>query len=662
MDAFEDYNYALTFSNDPEIYYQRGVLHQQLRNFRRGISDYNKHIELTTARTCQLYNNMGICQSHLGDIESAIISFRNAMQEDESFVDAFLNYAQMFKEIGDWEEAVVQYESTLSKFSSQLHLPQVEKNLFQLFYLRSVLFYSLGRPLHSLGDAKRHLGFIFENSNHTESAVWKSPYQTKDVLQAYGQIAMCFRNLGCYQDALKYYNLILAIEPENVCRVQKRIMLFYYSLLDSSPQSFNIDRDVDPRWKEIWSKGLAANGLDIPDSPLENEPLSDLFSLEDSAALTLTPQQREIFELARRFGPWVQIHSRGFLPNMRLHRGFGLAVLEMAQALKNNIDCIHRTGAPLMVPNAGSSQKYFAREGSHPFGYRDLFDIIVRWRQLSEPNDPVWWTDGLLRESFEEGFGLQTPMISGQLRCIRYYSYFKMGFEVLKSQAANQYYHASSLAVTPSKNAKKKIKKAATLKELHGIVGQDFYVVCPCHSIANVDLQTTVLEGTRLTVLKKEPEGFEFSIRCPSMPIRWKAMSDEITECYERTILSLYHQRYPEDNPHLAPSEPDPLFHGLQLFYYWTNFSPLTRGSAFCGYGVLFAIALAFGYQISSPIPKGKQLDWEAIFTSHPDAFIQNIKPQLTLEPFDVEEISTDGAMATLRDMYKLLHYGMELE
>lgn len=660
MDAFEDFNYALTFSNDPEIYFQRGVLYQQLRNFRRAISDYNKHNELTTARTCQLYNNMGICQSHLGDIESATISFQNAIQEDESFSDAYLNYAQMFKEIGDWKEAVLQYENVYSQFSSQRHLPQVEKNLFQMFYLRSVLYYSLGRPLHSLGDAKRHLEFIFENPNSIGSSVWKSPYQTKDVLQGYGQIAMCYRNLGCYQEALRYFNFILAIEPENVCRVQKRIMLFYYSLLESSPQTFNIDRDVDPRWKEIWSKGSAANGLDIPDSPLENEQLKDLFEHPDS--MILTPQQQKISELARRLGSWVQIHSRGFLPNMRLHRGFGLAVLEMAEALKNNIDCIHRTGVPLMVSNAGSSQKYFSQEGSHPFGYRDLFDIIVRWRQLSEPNDPVWWTDGLLRESFEEGFGLQTPMISGQLRCIRYYSYFKMGFDVLRNQAAIQYFHASSVAVTPSKNAKKKIKKATTLKELHGIVGQDFYVVCPCQSIANVDLQTTVLEGTRLTVLKKEPEGYDFSIRCPSMPIRWKAMSDEITECYERMILSLYQQKYPEDNPHLTPSEPDPLFHGLQLFYYWSNFSPLTRGSAFCGYGALFAIALAFGFQISSPIPEGKQLDWEAIFTPHPDTFIQSVKPLLTIEPFDIEEISTDGAFATLRDMYKLLHHDMEQE
>lgn len=659
MEAFEDYNHAATLSNDPELYYQRGMLFQQIKNYRRALADYNKYNELSANRTPQLYNSVGVCQSQLGDVENAIISFKNAFEKDDTFSDAYLNYAQMHKEIGLWEKAEILYDEVLAKYSSQIHLPQFEKTIAQLYYLRSVLQYSLGKPFHALGYAKRFLDLITVDA---DQKTLKTSYTMKELIQSYTQLAMTYSSLGNYNDALKYYNLILAHEPENVCRVQKRLMFYYYSKLDVSLSNFNLDRDFDSMWKEIWSKGLAANPLDIPDSPLEKSTIYDLDAPENHTNMTLTPQQHKMFELACRFGPWVQINSRGFIPNLRLHRGFGLAVLEMAQALINNIDSIHRTGQPMMVPNASSSSKYYTKEGQHLFGYRDLFDIIVKWRQLSEPSDPVWWIDGLQRESFEEGFGLQTPMLSGQLRCIRYYSYFKMGFDVLRIQASEQYYLASSLPVTPSKNAKKKIKKAYTLTELYSIIGQDFYIVCPCHSLANSNLQSTVLEGTRLTVLKREPEGYEFTIRCPSMPIRWKAMSDEITECYDRMILSLYHLRYPDDNPHLEPSTPDPLYYSLLLFYYWTNFSPLTRGSAYCGYGVLYAIVLAFGYQITSPIPEGRQFDWEAIFTSHPEVFIQKMKPLLTIEPFPVEEINTTGALLTLRDMLKVLHWNMNYE
>ena len=54
----------------------------------------------------------------------------------------------------------------------------------------------------------------------------------------------------------------------------------------------------------------------------------------------------------------------------------------------------------------------------HRFGWRDLFDIAVRWRQISEPLDSVWWIDLLKEESFREGFGSQTPMILGKIRDI----------------------------------------------------------------------------------------------------------------------------------------------------------------------------------------------------------------------------------------------------
>jgi hypothetical protein len=47
-----------------------------------------------------------------------------------------------------------------------------------------------------------------------------------------------------------------------------------------------------------------------------------------------------------------------------------------------------RASHPLRVPNDGASGERSA-SGSHAFGWRDAMDILVRWRQLSEPNDQV---------------------------------------------------------------------------------------------------------------------------------------------------------------------------------------------------------------------------------------------------------------------------------
>ena len=54
-----------------------------------------------------------------------------------------------------------------------------------------------------------------------------------------------------------------------------------------------------------------------------------------------------------------------------------------------------------------------------------MINVIVKWRQLAEVNDPVWWIDMLPWELFSEGFGLQTPMLTGQLKVPRYYPLFQ---------------------------------------------------------------------------------------------------------------------------------------------------------------------------------------------------------------------------------------------
>ena len=43
--------------------------------------------------------------------------------------------------------------------------------------------------------------------------------------------------------------------------------------------------------------------------------------------------------------------------------------------------------------------------------WREMMNVLVKWRQISEPNDSVWWIDMLTEASLKEGFGLQTPIV-----------------------------------------------------------------------------------------------------------------------------------------------------------------------------------------------------------------------------------------------------------
>lgn len=73
------------------------------------------------------------------------------------------------------------------------------------------------------------------------------------------------------------------------------------------------------------------------------------------------------------------------------------------------------------VSGVGSSGKGV---DAHVFGWRDMMDLVVKWRQVAEPTDQVVWVDMLTDDEFREGFGSHTPMYSGQTRCARYYSNF----------------------------------------------------------------------------------------------------------------------------------------------------------------------------------------------------------------------------------------------
>lgn len=121
----------------------------------------------------------------------------------------------------------------------------------------------------------------------------------------------------------------------------------------------------------------------------------------------------------------------------------------------------------------------------------------------------------------------------------------------------------------------------------------------------------------------------------------------------------------------------------LELFYWWATFSPLSRGTAACGYAALCAVLLAFGKQPgpSSLLPTAKQLDWEAILASDFEGFYTQVKgwfkltdasPQLlvavghpwaTPEPRDDAAAQAEGLVVepavgcirTLRDMLDTL-------
>ena len=139
---------------------------------------------------------------------------------------------------------------------------------------------------------------------------------------------------------------------------------------------------------------------------------------------TQLPEIQQTLQVADRVGRLIQLRSPGFLSNARQHRQFGLTVIHMVQVLRQRWDVEGVKEEEDVEEEEGATREQEVREEGEEREYRGWMNIAVRYRQLSEPNDPVWWVDKLPRRAFTEGFGLQTPLFSGQMAVPRYFPYF----------------------------------------------------------------------------------------------------------------------------------------------------------------------------------------------------------------------------------------------
>jgi hypothetical protein len=143
----------------------------------------------------------------------------------------------------------------------------------------------------------------------------------------------------------------------------------------------------------------------------------------------------------------------------------------------------------------------------------------------------VFWIDRLAPEAFQEGFGLQTPMVTGQTEVVRYFPYCALALEVTKRMVREglaHNVHDQRFYIPPERLSK--LDSVKNVHTLYAVVQQPFYVETPCHSIAQPG---KTMAGTRITLLSKDPDGFEYTIRTPGTPSRWIEYDKEMTNLWK---------------------------------------------------------------------------------------------------------------------------------
>lgn len=568
--------------------------------------------------------------------------------------------------------------------------------------VRSMLLHQLGHTAAAVQDIQ------------TVVAAHHGGVEAKFVL------AMALHALGRWSEAIPLYDAVVRKDPAHMAFSQRDWAVYQARWADErlwphlsisgvgapvaagppahfSEAGYFPDKRVPAGWKEGFTKRLgkttwaamASNGLVPEPAALEGmapdvcptdlstpaavsaawataTALGDEVQASPLRTAPSSPVQ-VLLTAAKQVGRMLQYGgSPGFLRNERQHLQFGLAVIHIAQVAQKAMD----PSTQVTVPDcASSTSQHEADEAGssrssttqHRLYWRDFMDIAVVWRQLSDPFDPVWYLDRLTSEGFAEGFGLQTPMVSGQQHVPRYFPYSSRALAIVKVLVLKEREVQGS-----TREALRQASSPGQVYEALG--GQDFFVETPCYSslhpppsaslvplrpsptsakslqppdrddVACYEVTTSVggcesvsaagrlppaqgvvLAGTRLTITSKEgAPGHMFTIRTPGTPKRWAAMSAEIDHALREFLAAAQTGNRAE----LAPMV-------LRVYFYIVNMGPLTRGSSAVAMAMLAGLSMACGLPLSLPMTKGVQLDWEAILTPTPACFTARVLPMV---------------------------------
>ncbi|XP_071739581.1 suppressor of RPS4-RLD 1 [Rutidosis leptorrhynchoides] len=626
-EAIADLTKSLEFDPDSaDILHERGIVNFKVKDFYAAIDDLSACVKLDKDNK-SAYTYLGLAQSSVGEYKKAEESHLKAIKIDQKFLEAWGHLAQFYHDLANSTKALECIKEVL----------KIDERSAKGYHLRGLLLHAMGDHRNAIKDLS--IGLSIESSN----------------IECLYLKASCHHAVGEFKDAVKYYDAALDLELDSMDKFvlqclafyQKEIALYTSAKINSEFSWFDIDRDVDPLFKEYWCKRL--HPKNVCEKVYRQPPLRKAKLRKQD--LNLTKTKTTLQQAADRIGKTIQYHCPGFLPNKRQHRMAGLAAIEIAQKVSkiwrslqsewrfSNRNATKNGKRPrrkekIIIPSVNKDSNSEASTssaledmsaGQSVFSWLHLYSIAVKWRQISEPCDPVVWVNKL-SEEFNSGFGSHTPLILGQAKVTRYYPHFQRTLDVAKTVMKEKgcVFNKEDGVIDLLKDGKlNEILKSESCSDLYKIVGEDFWLATWCNSTA---FEGERLEGTRITLVKSGERGFDFAIRTPCTPARWDDYDAEMTSAWEVLCNSYCGETYGSNDFGTLENVREAI---LRMTYYWYNFMPLSRGSAVVGFSVMLGLLLAANMEFTGSIPQGRQVDWDAILGLDPNSFMESVKTWL---------------------------------
>ncbi|XP_039220344.1 tetratricopeptide repeat protein 13 isoform X4 [Crotalus tigris] len=615
-EALTDITKAIQLKRSAQLYRHRGILYFISEDYATANEDFQNSLELNKNQpVVMLYK--GLSFFHRGLLKEAIEIFKEVLKQKSDFIDAYKSLGQAYRELGNFEAAAENFQKAL----------MLNQNHVQTIQLKGNTFYHHGSLDEALKNFKRCLQI--------------EPYnEACQYMKGLSHVAM-----GQFYEGIKAQTKVMLNDPlpgqtasTEYLKVKylREYSRYLHAHLDIPVTEYNIDADLPGKFKDHWVKNLPFLIEDYEEQPGLQPNIKDvqLHKFENYKSSV-----QEMICVANHLGSLMQYETVGFLPNKRMHRAMGLAVLEVMQA-------VQRTWVNSKVRMNGKTKL---------MQWRDMFDIAVKWRRIADPDQPVLWLDQIPAQSLSRGFNNHINLIRGQVINMRYTDYFDKILHFIKDRIL--VYHSAN-------NHKELLEVREALEQVHKV--ED---LLPIMKQLNSKTRDGFTIHTKVPSIKnpgKEYDGFTITLtgdRIGNLLFSVETQTTEArTQLYHTEIDALYKDLTMKGKIHLLSAEPretDVICNLiLSVLYYFCNLMPLSRGSSIVGYSIIMGALMASGQEVSGKIPKGKLVDFEAMIASSSEAFSKVAKDWLNLKSISPSYKSlplVSESFPTLRTMMEVL-------
>nr|XP_056708369.1 tetratricopeptide repeat protein 13 isoform X2 [Euleptes europaea] len=615
-DALADLTKAIQLKPSARLYRHRGTLYFMSEDYATAYEDFQNSLELNKNQPITVLYK-GLTFFHRGLLKEAIESFKEALKQKADFIDAYKSLGQAYRELGNFEAATENFQKAL----------MLNPNHVQTIQLGGMMLYHHGSLEEALKNFKRCL-----------------------QLEPYNEVCQYMKglnhvSLGQFYEGIKAQTKVMLNDPlpgqkasTEYLKVKylREYSRYLHAHLDTPLTEYNVDMDLSGKFKEHWAKNLPFLIDDYEEQPGLQPHIKDVLRQKFE---NCKPEIQEMICVADHLGSLMQYETPGFLPNKRIHRAMGLAVLEIMQA-------VQRTWVNSKVRINGKSRLML---------WRDMFDIAVKWRRIADPDQPVLWVDQMPSQSLSKGFNNHINLIRGQVINMRYFDYFEKILHFIKDRILVYHSTNNHKELVEVREALDQVQKVEDLlpimKQLSSKTRDGFTVNTKVPSLKDSGQE---YDGFTITITGDKAGNTLFSLETQT--------TEERTQLYHAEMDALYKDLTAKGKI-LALSaelgEADAVCNLiLSLVYYFYNLMPLSRGSSVVAYSVIMGALMASGKEVSGKIPKGKLVDFEAMTTPDSEAFSKTAKDWLNLKsisPSYKSLPSVSESFPTLRTMLEVL-------